>query len=468
MSVSIRFLGAAQNVTGSRYLINASGKNILIDCGIYQERDFRSRNWESFLVPPSTIDCMLLTHAHLDHCGLIPKLVREGFSGEIFCTPATAEIAKIVLLDSAHIQEEDAAFKRRRHAKEKRKPRREVLPLYTARDAEKCLSRFHPVPYEERVTVAPGVDAVFHDAGHILGSSMIKLHIGTGSGAKTVLFSGDIGRWDKPILRDPTVFEEADAVVMESTYGDRIHSDDGDIDTLLCDAVNAAHESGGNILMPSFAIGRTQEILYRLNDLLQSDRISYLMAFVDSLMAVRVTDVFRRHAEVFDQETLDLLSEDQSPFAMPNLKLVTSVADSKAINHIKGTAIIIASSGMCTGGRIKHHLMHNIGRSQSLILFVGYQAVGTLGREILDGKEEVRILGGYYQVRAQIRQIHGFSAHADQGELLAWIEGIKNGPRKIFVTHGEPNAAQALAGLLRQHTGADVAVPEYRQSLEAF
>ena len=468
MSISIRFLGAAQNVTGSRYLLTVEGKNILIDCGFYQEREYRKRNWEPFQIPPASIDCMLLTHAHLDHCGLIPKLVREGFSGRIYCTPVTAEIGKIVLLDSAHIQEEDAEFKRRRHSREKRASTREIKPLYTSEDAEKSFPLFHPVSYEEPVQILPGVTVVFHDAGHILGSSMIRLQVSIGTSTRTIVFSGDIGRWEKPILQDPTVFSDADTVVMESTYGDRIHSDEGDIDTLLCDAVNSAHQKGGNIVIPSFAIGRTQEMLYRLNDMLQADRIPHLMSFVDSPMAVGITKVFRNHPELFDEETLALLHDGKSPFSMPNLKMVTSVADSKAINHIKGTAIIIAASGMCTGGRIKHHLAHNIGRTESVILFVGYQARGTLGREILDGKKEVRILGAFQKVKAQIRQIHGFSAHADQSELLSWVEGIKRGPKKVFITHGEPDAAQALATLLEQHGDMKVDVPAYGQTFDAF
>ncbi|MBN1686853.1 MAG: MBL fold metallo-hydrolase, partial [Spirochaetales bacterium] len=449
MDATIQFLGAAQNVTGSRYLLSYSGKNVLVDCGYYQERDFRYRNWEPFPFPPIHIDCMVLTHAHLDHCGLIPKLVREGFAGEIHCTPATAEIAKIVLLDSAHIQEEDAAFKRLRHEREKREPPREVVPLYTTEDAENCLDLFVPHDYEEPVAVGPGIEVTFFDAGHILGSAMVRFRLGEGKSSRILLFSGDIGRYNKPILNDPTVFEEADSVVMESTYGDRLHEDTADIDTLLADAVNDAAKRGGNLVIPSFAIGRTQELLYRLNALTLADRIPHLMTFVDSPMAVNVTQVFRNHRELFDDETIDLLHAQQSPFTMPNLKMVQSVSDSKAINHINGTAIIIAASGMCTGGRIKHHLAHNIGKPSSIVLFVGYQAQGTLGRIILEGgKEEVRILGTYYRVRADIRNIHGFSAHADQRELLDWVNAIRKKPKRIFVTHGEPEAARTLAGLL--------------------
>ena len=468
MNATIRFLGAAQNVTGSRYLLSAAGKNVLVDCGYYQERDFRSRNWEPFPFPPGDIDCVVLTHAHLDHCGLLPKLVREGFTGEIHCTSATAEIAKIVVLDSAHIQEEDAAYKKKRHEREKRKPKREVKPLYTTEDAENSTKQFAPHGYEEVVVIAPGLEVSFHDAGHILGSSMVKIRVGNGGAAKILLFSGDIGRLDKPILRDPTFFSEADTVVMESTYGDRIHEDSDDIDSLLADAVNTVKKRGGNLVIPSFAIGRTQEVLYRLNELALADRIPRLMTFVDSPMAVSVTQVFKNHREMFDGETMELLSARHSPFAMENLRMVRSVQDSKAINHISGTTIIIAASGMCTGGRIKHHLIHNIGSSSCILLFVGYQAVGTLGRIILEGKKDVRILGDYHRVRAEVRQIHGFSAHADQRELLTWANGMSRGPDRIFVTHGEPKAAATLAGLLSETAGREVIVPEYKQSFPAF
>ena len=468
MNDGIHFLGAAQNVTGSMYLLEAQSRKTLVDCGYYQERDYRSRNWKPFPFTPADIDCVVLTHAHLDHCGLIPKLVRDGFKGDIHTTSASAEIAKIVLLDSAHIQEEDAAYKNRRHKREGRDEIPEVKPIYTTEDAENSLEHFVPHPYGKQVQIAPGLEVSFHDAGHILGSSMVRFRVGSGQQAKTLLFSGDIGRWNKPILEDPTVFAESDSVVMESTYGDRIHEDKNDIDTLLADAVNAAKISGGNLVIPSFAIGRTQEVLYRLNELALADRIPRLMTFVDSPMAVSVTRVFKNHREMFDSETVKLLSEHNSPFSMPNLKMVRSVADSKAINHIGGTTIIIAASGMCTGGRIKHHLDHNIGRPSSILLFVGYQALGTLGREILNGRDEVRILGKPHRVRAEIRQIHGFSAHADQGELLGWIDGMVRGPTKIFVTHGEPKAAHALADKLSGRIDGEVMVPEYRQVLEAF
>ena len=462
MSIGLRFMGAAQNVTGSRYVLETAEATVLVDCGLYQERELRERNWAPFAVPPQSIDAVVLTHAHLDHCGLLPKLVREGFRGPVYCTAATAEIAKIVLLDSAKIQEEDAEFKRRRHRREGRKGTHPEIPLYTVEDAERALPLLSPVRYEEKVDVAKGVEAIFHDAGHILGASAVSVRATDGSMTRTVLFSGDVGRWDRPILRDPTSVEEADYVVVESTYGDRLHGETDDIGGQLAEVVNSTWEAGGNVVIPSFAIGRTQEVLYYLNELLLKNTIPHLMAFVDSPMAIRVTGVFRSHPELFDEEMTELLRHRESPFDFPGLKLVRTVPESKAINHIRGTAIIIAGSGMCTGGRIKHHLVANISRPESTVLFVGYQAFGTLGRQIVDGAKKIRIQGKEHPVRAGIAQISGFSAHADRDELLRWLGGLKKPPRHVFVTHGEPEAAKSFAALLRERNGWQTSVPAYQ------
>ena len=466
MSIGLRFMGAAQNVTGSRYVLETAEATVLVDCGLYQERDLRERNWAPFAVPPQSIDAVVLTHAHLDHCGLLPKLVREGFRGPVICTAATAEIAKIVLLDSAKIQEEDAEFKKRRHQREGRKGTHPEIPLYTVEDAERALPLLSPVRYEEKVDVAKGVEAVFHNVGHILGASSVSVRATDGSTTRSVLFSGDVGRWDKPILRNPTLVEEADYVVVESTYGDRLHGDADGIGEQLAEVVNSTREAGGNVVIPSFAIGRTQEVLYYLNELLLEDAIPHLMAFVDSPMAVSVTDVFRSHPELFDEEMAELLRHRESPFDFPGLKLVRTVPESKAINHIRGTAIIIAGSGMCTGGRIKHHLVANISRPESTVLFVGYQAFGTLGRQIVDGAKKIRIQGKEYPVRAGIAQISGFSAHADRDELLRWLGGLKKPPRHVFVTHGEPEVAKGFGALLRDRNGWQTSVPAYQDRIE--
>jgi len=461
MEMKLRFLGAAQNVTGSRTLLEVNGASILIDCGLYQERQFRDRNWEPFTVDPSTIDAVLLTHAHLDHCGLLPKLVREGFRGKIHCTTATAKISTIVLLDAAKIQVEDAEYKKKRHKREKRKSKYPEEPLYTIEDAEECLPLFAPVHYDEPVTVSKGVEVSFHDAGHILGASMIKLSVQNGDEKRLFLFSGDIGRWDKPILRDPTVFDEADYVQIESTYGDRVHENDEDTKELMSKVINATNNANGNIIIPSFSVERSQEILYCLNELMIEKRIPKLMVFLDSPMAIKVTKVFKDHPEMFDSEMADYVNNNQSPFDLPNLMVTRTANESKAINHIGGTVIVIAGSGMCTGGRVKHHLVNNIARPESAVLFVGYQANGTLGRSIVDGAKEVRILGQKHRVKADIVRVHGFSGHADRDELYRWLSNIKKPPRKVFVVHGEENSARQFGDFIREKTGWDVCVPKY-------
>jgi len=465
MQISLSFLGAAQNVTGSRYLLETNGVRILVDCGLYQERQFRARNWEPFPVAPDTIDAVLLTHAHLDHCGFLPKLAREGFNGRIYCTPATCDIAKIVLLDSAHLQEEDAAFKRRRHEREGRKGPYPEIPLYTSDDAKASLSLFSPVRYEEHVRIGDGMEAAFYDAGHILGSSMIKVRVSRDGRERTLLFSGDIGRCNKPILRDPTFFKEADYVLVESTYGDRLHKDAKDIEESLADVVNFTCKAGGNVVIPSFSVERAQEVLYHLNKLLLEDRIPHLLVFLDSPMATSVTEVFERHPEMFDEEMAELINYKESPFDFPGLTMVRSVDESKAINHIRGTSVIIAGSGMCTGGRVKHHLVNNISRQESTVLFVGYQAIGTLGRHIVDGAKRARILGQRYPVRARVERINGFSAHADKNELFKWLSALQRPPRRVFVVHGEPEAACHFADFLKAEEGWEVSVPGYQDKV---
>lgn len=464
MNIKLTFLGAAQNVTGSRYLVQFNNVSFLVDCGLYQERELRGRNWEPFLVPPESLDAVLLTHAHLDHCGLLPKLAREGFHGSIYCTAATAEIAEIVLLDAGKLQQEDADFKKRRHEREGRKAPHPEIPLYTADDAKASFPLFVPVGYGETVKIGKGVDASFHDAGHILGSSMVRVRIHQDE-ERIILFSGDIGGWGKPILRDPTLFEEADYVLVESTYGDRLLESSENAANEFAEIINTTVNAGGNIVIPSFALERSQDVLYYLNKFRLEGRIPHLTVFVDSPMAVSVTGVFEHHPELFDEEMKELLRQRKSPFDFPGLNLIRTVDESKAINYIDGSVIIIAGSGMCTGGRIKYHLVTNISRPESAIVFVGYQAVGTLGRQIVDGVKEVRILGQYYPVRARVVQLNGFSAHADRNQLLKWLSSLQRPPRCVFVTHGEPSAAQHFALLVRDKAGGDTVVPKYQDKV---
>jgi len=461
MQLKLQFLGAAQNVTGSRHLFEANGTKVLVDCGLYQERDFRSRNWEPFVVPPNSIDAVVLTHAHLDHCGLLPKLVRDGFKGKIYCTTATAEIAEIILLDSAKIQEEDAKFKRRRHKREGRKGPFPDVPLYTVADAEACLPHFAPIKYERPIQIGPGVEVTLCDAGHVLGSSIIRIKAQLNGEERTVLFSGDIGRPDRPILRDRTDIDHADYVLVESTYGDRIHGGREDTKKAIADVINAAMRAGGNIIVPSFALERSQEVLYYINELLLEGAVPRMAVYLDSPMAAGITKVFKHHPELFDEEMTEFIENHESPFNFPALKIIGSTKESKTLKHKRGV-MIIAGSGMCTGGRVKHHLVNNIANPKNTIMFVGYQAMGTLGRRIVNGDEEVRILGQDYPVRAKIARIKGFSAHADKKELLDWLSGLKKAPRKLFVVHGEENSAKQFGEYVREEKGWQVAVPEYR------
>lgn len=462
MPIRLSFFGGAQNVTGSMYLLEIENKRLLVDCGLYQERKFRYRNWEPFPFAPESIDILLLTHAHVDHCGLIPKLVHDGFRGRIYCTSATSDITRIILLDAAHLQEEDAEFKKRRHERENRKGPYPEIPLYTTEDAKATFPFFSPVDYEEVVSLGEGIKATFHDAGHVLGSSMIKVTVGQQGETRKILFSGDVGRWGRPILQDPSAFKEIDYAIVESTYGDRVHEEPPDISDKLAEIVNSTWKARGNIIIPSFALQRSQEILYYMNELLIDNRVPHIMVFLDSPMAISITDVFKQHSDLFDMEMSLLMRQRKSPFQFPGLNMVQTTDDSKALNHISGTIMIIAGSGMCTGGRIKHHLVTNITRPESTVLFVGYQAMGTLGRSIVDGAKRVRILGQYYPVRARIAQINGFSSHADRDELLKWISGIT--PRRVFVVHGEPKVARQFSRLLRKQTGWKVATPIYGES----
>ena len=466
MKIKLTFLGAAQNVTGSRYLLETSGMRILVDCGLFQEREFLNRNWGPFGVPAASIDAILLTHAHLDHCGFIPKICREGFQGDIYSTYATADIAGVMLLDSAKIQEEDAEFKKRRHQREGRRGRYPEVPLYTVKDAEASLACFsYQVDYLEKVNIGDGVTASFHDAGHVLGSAMIKLTLSEGAEKRTIIFSGDIGRWHVPILRDPSLFPEADYVLVESTYGDRLHGEQAGIEGHLAKIINSTYDAGGHIVIPSFALERSQEILYYLNKLLIDKRIPHLPVYLDSPMAIKVTEIFKDYPDVYDRDMSRLLDLNRSPFRFPGLKMTDNVEDSKAINNLTGPAIIIAGSGMCTGGRIKHHLVNNISRPESTVLFIGYQAQGTLGRYIVDGNKDVRILGQSRHVRAGIEQMDGFSAHADRDELMRWLSAFEKTPRGVFVTHGESEVTEKFCGYIKEKTGWKAAAPAYKSQV---
>ena len=462
----LSFLGAARSVTGSRFQLSTGTSTLLVDCGLTQERRMQERNWEPFATPADRIDEVLLTHAHLDHCGLLPRLVAKGFRGPIYATGPTADIARIVMLDSARLQREDAEQKARRHEREGRRGPHPAVPLYEERDAEAAAGLFRVVRLGEPVGLTGGAEAEFFEAGHILGSASIRVRLGRNGSSRTVLFSGDIGRWDHPILNDPAPADRADYVLMESTYGDRRHGQESQIADQLASIVTHTVERGGNIVIPSFAIERSQEVLYYLNALLRDNRVPHLVVFLDSPMATRVNDVFARWPEYLDRDMRRLLQESRSPFDLPGLVLARTREESKAINHLSGSAIIISGAGMCTGGRVKHHLVHNVSRSESTILFVGYQAEGTLGRQIVEGARTVRILGETMPVRARVERIDGFSGHADRDELLRWARTLRSSPRRAFVIHGEAPVAERFRSTLGEELGWTAEVPAPGQTVE--
>lgn len=462
----LHFLGANRQVTGSRYLLEAEGLNIMIDCGMFQERAFLERNWADCPVDPSSIDVLLLTHAHLDHVGLIPRLVMQGFTGSIITVQPTVDLAKIILLDAGKIQEEDAAYKKRRHQKEGRRGKFPELPLYTVQDAEKCLPQFRGVDYGESVELSPKVRAVFHPAGHILGAASIELRVQQGGGQRTIVFSGDVGQWDKPLITNPSLAPQADYVVLESTYGDRLHPPTEALDQELGRIVRETAGRGGNVVIPTFALERAQELMYHFSTLVHDDLIPDLKIFLDSPMAIDVTDVFKKYRHYFNDETRRLFENGTPPLRFPGLHMTRDTEASKAINYERMPCIIMASSGMCTGGRIKHHLRQNITREESTIVFAGYQANGTLGRQIVSGQREVRIHGRLWPVRAKIEQLNGLSAHGDRDDLLHWLGGISDTPSMVFLTHGEEESALALAQTIEKDKGWRTTVPEYGEVVE--
>jgi len=463
--MKISFHGAAQQVTGSCHLVECAGKRILIDCGFYQGgRELEEDNADDFGFDPSSIDYLLLTHAHLDHCGRIPLLVSRGFAGEIITTAASRELARLIMMDAAGLQEEEANYRNRR-ARRRGKSSKIVVPLFTILDALNALEYFgRTAYYQQSLQLSPDIDVTFIEAGHILGSACILLQLTEGEKQRRLLFSGDLGYADRPILRDPDTPPQADIVVMETTYGNRQHKQLKPSVDELYDAINKTIDRGGNVIIPAFALERAQEALYYLSAGKEQGILPrFLQIFLDSPMAISATQIFKRHKECYDHQITELFDTGRDPFKFDGLHFTRETADSMAINKISGGAVIIAGSGMCTGGRVRHHLKHNLGLERSSIVFIGYAARGTLARILIDGAKSVNIFGDSYAVRAQIHTIGGFSAHADQAELLKWHQHTGN-PETTFLVHGEKESMLAFSNLLRDTTVVEM--PELHQSFE--
>jgi len=458
--MKIRFLGAAGTVTGSCHVLEAVGSRFAIDCGLHQgNEDIERRNQDMSVYQPEKMDFFIITHAHMDHSGLLPRLVKTGFSGPVYVTPPTRDLLEIMLADSAHIQESEAEWKNR---KSRRRGGRRAEPLYTMADARAVMSLLNPVPYGQDFTPAPGVTARFNDAGHILGSAFVELWIKENGKDTKLVFSGDLGRPNQLLVNDPSTVAHADYLFLEGTYGDRNHKNETQSRAELAEAIARSYGLREKVIIPAFAVERTQEIIFSLHLLRKEGKLPEDMpVFVDSPLAIKATEIFRRHPEYLDEQARGFLDRGEDPLALPNLRYTQSTDQSRAINDLDGPAVVISASGMCNAGRIKHHLRHNLWRPGASIVFVGYQAMGTPGRRIVDGAPFIRILGEEVAVAAKIYTIGGFSSHAGQSQILEWLDHLKDGTREIFLIHGEEKALTTLAGLIREKYKVSVRVPDY-------
>jgi metallo-beta-lactamase family protein len=467
--MNITFLGATKTVTGSNFLLEGAGKKILVDCGLYQGKAKEEReNYEDFAYDVHDIDFMLLTHAHIDHSGRIPKLYVAGYRGPIYATKATCDLCAIMLPDSGHIQEMENVWQNKKRA---RVGKKELPPLYTAQDAIDCLEIFRPVSYDEIIDLDENISVRFNDAGHMLGSSIIEVWVKEDGETKKIVFTGDLGNNDIPLLDSPTMIETADYLVMESTYGGRLHNRNDDKAELFLNIVAETLDNGGNVIIPSFAVGRTQEILYELNKLKEQkndeeflkkyDTLMKAPVYVDSPLAISATEVFKQNMNLFDEEVRQEIQKGDNPLEFPGLKFTQTVEESRALNDDPHPHIIISASGMCEVGRIKHHLKHNLWNPKNTILFVGYQAPGTLGAKIVSGEKKVKIFGEEIVVNARIEYIEGYSGHADQEWLLNFVYSFITKPKHIFLVHGEPEGQKILKEKLLETTDIPVTIPDY-------
>jgi len=464
--MNIRFLGAVKGVTGSCHLIEFKGKKILLDCGMFQGKD-EDLNTEVLEVNPSEIDYLLLSHSHIDHSGRIPLLVKNGFKGMIYCSKPTYDLCQIMLIDSAHIQETEAEWKNR---KAKRSGKRLIEPMYTQSDAADSFKYFKPIFYQQVIQIDENLTVKFNDAGHILGSSIIEMWFKEENETIKVVYSGDLGMNDRPILNNPTIIDNADYVIIEATYGNRVHENIEQRTEELIDIILKTVKKGGTIVIPSFAVGRTQEIIYELNKYydkklseagVKDNELKKIPVYIDIPLATKATEIFKTNALVFDQEAREYLMKGDNPLEFENLHFTQSAEESKELNFSNVPKIIISASGMCEAGRIKHHLKHNLWKKESSIVFVGYQAEGTLGRRILDGEKDVKILGEEIHINASIHNVEGFSGHADKPALLAWLQGFKEKPKKVFIVHGETESKADFAKEITDKLGFSCIVPEY-------
>lgn len=454
--MKIKFCGASTGVTGSCHMITTDKHKILLDCGQFQGgKAMEAMNREPFPFEPSEIECVVLSHAHIDHCGRLPLLVKRGFRGNIYCTDATADLLAVMLKDSAYIHEKDAEWQSKKNARSGKGP---VEPLYTIDDAEDALKLVRPVLYDQLIELNPEINIVFNDAGHILGSAITELWITEGENTSKIVFSGDLGVTDRPILRDPVKIKKADYVIMETTYGNRLHPANATSIDELIKITLATIKRGGSVIIPSFAVGRTQELIYQFNMFYEQHpeyqkQLENVNVYIDSPMATTATEVFKRNAQVFDEETKQYILSGDNPLDFKNLKFTRNTQDSQMLNSDRSPKIIISASGMCEAGRIRHHLKHNLWDSRNSIVFVGYQAEGTLGRMLVEGAKEVRLFGETIVVGAQIHNLEGFSGHADQNGLLDWLGGFKVKPKQIFLVHGELESKIDFAKIIGEKFG---------------
>ena len=472
--MKITFLGATKTVTGSNFLVEAAGKKFLVDCGMYQGK--AQDEWENsapFAYNPAEIDFMLLTHAHIDHSGRIPKLYKDGFKNKIYATKATCDLCAIMLPDSGHIQEMEVEWKNRKRLRKGLPPQ---PPLYTAQEAMDCLGIFEPVKYDQIIDIDENIHVRFNDAGHMLGSAIIEVWADEDGKRTKTVFTGDLGNNDIPLLSSPTMIDDADYLVMESTYGGRLHNRNDDKAEMFLKIVSETLDNGGTVVIPSFAVGRTQEILYELNNLKDVDKgeefkreyqtLMRAPVYVDSPLAISATEVFKENMDLFDEETQEVIKQGNNPLEFPGLQFTQTAEESKALNEKNESSIIISASGMCEVGRIKHHLKHNLWNPKSTILFVGYQAPVTLGRKIVDGAKTVKIFGEDIAVNARIEYIEAYSGHADQEWLLNFIYSFLKKPKTIFLVHGEPDGQIILKQKIQGTTEIPVIIPEYGEEYE--